>query len=110
MKFYFIEKIPDNFFRCSPKISGMTIIAAFCGGVAYLGLFFPLVCDLQSSKKGKVCEPQALVLNLDGKKNANQLVIARYEAILVIKYHLKSNGYCERSVAIFLSQVFCAIR
>ncbi|PTB97370.1 hypothetical protein C9994_03285 [Marivirga lumbricoides] len=93
----------------------MTIIACFCGVdkhlvLAYLGLFFPLVCGLLSSKKGKVCEPQTLVLNLDGKKNANQLVIARYEAILVIKCHLKSNDYCERRAAIFLSQVLCAIR
>ncbi|WP_188460575.1 hypothetical protein [Marivirga lumbricoides] len=44
MKFHFIEKIPDNFFRCSPKISGMTIIAGFSGVdkyivLAYLGLF-----------------------------------------------------------------------
>ncbi|PTB95840.1 hypothetical protein C9994_09965, partial [Marivirga lumbricoides] len=66
MKFYFIEKIPDNFFRCSPKISGMTTLAGFCGGdkyivLAYLDLLFPLVCGLQSSKKGKVCEPQTLV-------------------------------------------------
>ncbi|WP_188467529.1 hypothetical protein [Marivirga lumbricoides] len=32
MKFHFIEKIPDNFFQCSPKISGMTILAGFCSG------------------------------------------------------------------------------
>ncbi|WP_262892165.1 hypothetical protein [Marivirga lumbricoides] len=36
MKFHFIEKIPDNFFRCSPRILGMTIIAGFCGSDKYI--------------------------------------------------------------------------
>ena len=58
MKFHFNEKIPDNFFRCSPKISGMTIIAGFCGGdkhlvLAYLGIFFFTGLRLTVQQKGE---------------------------------------------------------
>ncbi|WP_188466634.1 hypothetical protein [Marivirga lumbricoides] len=58
MKFHFIEKIPDNFFRCSPKISGMTIIAGFCGDdkhlvLAYLGPFFQRSAAYSPAKRGR---------------------------------------------------------